>query len=65
MWYIVKIAFSTESDKGKTKIEKLNYLVEDETTSSAENKVKKKLIDEDEINFEIKSVSESKIYRVI
>ncbi len=65
MWYNAKVAFSTENDKGQTKIQKVQYLVEDLTVSAVETKLITILTKEGEKDFEIVSVTESKISRVI
>lgn len=68
MNYNVKVEFSTENDKGQIKKQKVQMLVlSEETCSSAENKVKTKLIAEGEDSkmFEVVSVTESKIARII
>jgi hypothetical protein len=64
-YYQAKVQFVVEDDKGKVKKQNVLYLVNDTGITEAEAKITKLLIEEGEHDFEVKSISESKISRVI
>jgi hypothetical protein len=65
MYYDITVKFKTEDDKGKQKETSLVFLVEDETTISAETQLTEHLIKEGEADFRIAKTQESKIYKVL
>jgi hypothetical protein len=64
-YYIVKVEFQSIDDKGKTKRQKLDYLVDAVSVTEAEVKITKWLTDNGERNFEIKAAIASPIVEVI
>jgi hypothetical protein len=65
-YYQAKVQFVVEDmDTGKVKKQNVLYLVNDTGITEAEAKITKLLVEEGENNFEVKSISESKISRVI
>jgi hypothetical protein len=64
-YYIVKVEFQSIDDKGKTKKQKLDYLVDAVSVTEAEAKITKWLVERNERNFEIKAAITSSIVDVI
>jgi hypothetical protein len=64
-YYTVKVEFMFEDDKGKTKKQKLDYLVDAVSVTEAEVKMTKWLIERNEKNFEIKAAITSSIIDVL
>jgi hypothetical protein len=64
-YYIVKVEFQSIDDKGKTKKQKLDYLVDAVSVTEAEAKITRWLIERNERNFEIKAAITSPIVDVI
>jgi len=64
-YFLVKVEFQTEDDKGKTKHQSYIYLVDSMSVTEAEVKTVKYLRDQGESNFEIKSATQSKILEVL
>jgi hypothetical protein len=64
-YYIVKVEFQSIDDKGKTKRQKLDYLVDAVSVTEAEAKITRWLVERNERNFEIKAAITSPIVYVI
>ncbi len=64
-YYIVKVEFKFEDDKGKMKKQKLDYLVDAVSVTEAEAKMTKWLVERSERNFEIKAAIASPIVEVL
>jgi hypothetical protein len=64
-YYIVKVEFQSIDDKGKTKKQKLDYLVDAVSVTEAEAKITRWLVERNERNFEIKAAITSPIVDVI
>ena len=64
-YYIVKVEFQLEDDKGRTKKQKCDYLVDAVSVTEAEAKMTKFLVDDSERNFEIKAAAASSIIDVL
>jgi hypothetical protein len=64
-YYIVKVEFKFEDDKGKMKKQKLDYLVDAVSVTEAEAKMTRWLTERNERNFEIKAAITSPIVDVI
>ena len=64
-FFQVKVQFTTEDDKGKTKKQNILYLVDSMSVTEAEVKITKYLTDLHEKDFEVKAASESPIYDVV
>jgi hypothetical protein len=64
-YYIVKVEFQSIDDKGKTKRQKLDYLVDAVSVTEAEAKITGWLVERNERNFEIKAAITSPIIDVI
>ena len=64
-YYNVKVEFVFEDDKGKTKRQKLDYLVDAVSVTEAEAKITGWLMERNERNFEIKAAITSPIIDVI
>jgi hypothetical protein len=67
MYFQVKVTFKTEDDKGKIKKQNVLYLLDAISVTDAETQTVAYLRSYDEYrkDFEIKSASESKIFKVI
>jgi hypothetical protein len=64
-YYLVKVEFQSLDDKGKTKRQKIDYLVDAVSVTEAEGKITRYLIERNERNFEIKAAMTSAIVEVI
>jgi predicted HNH restriction endonuclease len=64
-YYLVKVEFQSLDDKGKTKRQKVDYLVDAVSVTEAEGKITRCLIERNERNFEIKAAITSAIVDVI
>ena len=65
IFFNVKVQFTTEDSKGKTKKQNVLYLVDAETVTEAEARTIQYLVEHGEEAFEVKSASESVIAEVI
>jgi hypothetical protein len=64
-YYIVKVEFQLEDDKGKLKKQKVDYLIDAASVTEAEVKMTKYLVERSERNFQIKAAIASPIVDVI
>ena len=64
-FFLVKVQFKIEDEKGKVKNQNVNYLVDAMSVTEAEARTVKYLTDRGEQAFEVKAASESKISEVI
>jgi hypothetical protein len=64
-FFQVKVQFSSEDDKGKTKKQNVSYLVDAETVTEAEARTIQYLVERGEEAFEVKSAVGSAIAEVI
>lgn len=64
-YYVVKVEFRVEDEHGKIKKQKCSYLVDACSVTEAEARMTKKLTDDGENDFEIKSAVCSPIVDVI
>ena len=64
-YFTVKVEFKTEDDKGKIKRQSYLYLVDAQSVTEAEAITVRYLRDQLEEDFEVKSVSASKILKVL
>ena len=64
-YFQVKVQFTVEDSKGKVKKQNVNYLVDAQSVTEAEARTVEYLNAHGELEFEVKSASESKIYDVI
>jgi hypothetical protein len=64
-YYIVKVEFQLEDDKGKLKKQKVDYLIDAVSVTEAEVKMTKYLVERSERNFQIKAAIASPIVDVI
>lgn len=64
-YYIVKVEFMVEDNKGKLKKQKLDYLVDAVSVTEAEAKMTKWLVERSERHFQIKAAIASHIVDVI
>ena len=65
MYYVVKVVFTVEDDKGKVKKQIESYLVNAMSTIEADTRTTAFLTERGELGFEVKSVSKSAISTVI
>jgi hypothetical protein len=64
-YYIVKVEFQVEDEKGRIKKQKVDYLIDAVSVTEAETKMTKYLVFRSERNFEIKAAITSHIADVI
>lgn len=64
-YFVVKVEFKFEDDKGKIKTQKVPYLVDAMSVTEAEARMVQHLTERKEENFEIKSVAASSIAEVV
>lgn len=64
-YFVVKVEFKFEDDKGKIKTQKVPYLVDAMSVTEAEARMVQHLTERKEENFEIKSVVASAIAEVV
>lgn len=64
-YFVVKVEFTFEDDKGKIKTQRIPYLVDAMSVTEAEARMVEHLTEQKEENFEIKSAVASPIAEVI
>jgi hypothetical protein len=64
-YYIVKVEFQVEDEKGRIKKQKIDYLIDAVSVTEAEAKMTKYLVERSERNFAIKAAITSAIADVI
>lgn len=64
-YFVVKVEFKFEDEKGKVKTQRVPYLVDAMSVTEAEARMVKYLTERKEENFEIKSAAASPIAEVI
>jgi len=65
MYYEITVGFERDSEKGKPKVDKVTYLVEDDASMPAETRLTTHLIEDGESEFRVISKKESKVSKVL